>query len=139
VVADHRTGVVMERTAMGSPMGLVALQPSERELVSALVTSRWQQALGTRGLKDHDPSLSCELQEFSVATPGTMLYWDVSVSVRWVLHMGDQQQTVTAASRRRTYLWPSRTLINSVAINAMRSASAKTDAAIGKLLEPIER
>ena len=121
---------------MGSPVGLVVLQPGERELVSALVTTKWKGALGKRGLDHHDPQLSCQLQEFSVATPGTMLYWDVSTRVQWVLHLGDQQRTVTAASKRRTYVWPSKALIKQVTVEAMNSASAQTEQAIGELLGP---
>jgi hypothetical protein len=133
-VADHRAAIVMERTAMGRPMGLVDLEPGERELVSALVTTKWKGALGKRGLDHYEPQLSCELQEFSVTTPGTMFYWDVSTRVQWVLHLGDQQRTVTAASKRRTFVWPSKTLIKEVTVAAMKSASAQTEQAIGELL-----
>jgi hypothetical protein len=133
-ILDRRAKVVMERTAMGTPMGGIVLQPKETDLVSAIVTSKTQEALAAHPGLVNRPHVSCEIQEFSVTTPGTALYWDATTRVEWVLHVGDQQRTVTATGKQRTYAWPSAAVIKKATMQALQQASTQTGLAMNELL-----
>lgn len=133
-IVDRRAKVVMERTAMGQPMGGIVLQPKESELVSAIVTAKVQEALAAHPGLANEPGVSCEINDFSVTTPSTAFYWDVSTRVEWVLRVGDQQRTVTATGTQRTYLWPSAAVIKTATVQALQQASTQTGLAINELL-----
>jgi len=117
-------------------MGGVVLKPADRELVGSIVRASLGQAFGVHPEPGGTAPLTCELREFAVTTPSTLLYWDATVDVEWLLKAGDREKVVTATGIERTWVWPSASVIKRAVLKALEPATADTTKAVAELVAP---
>lgn len=134
-VTDRRTNIVMERVVAGTlPMSGVVLQPGETDLIASIVTAKLKEAIAAQPKLASPPPVACELTEFSITTPGTILYWDVTTDIAVTLRVGSQQRSLTAHTVARTYWWPSESLIKDVTVEALKVIAIGSGTALGELI-----
>lgn len=132
---DRRANVVMERVFNGTtPMSDVVLQPGAADLIASIVTAKLREAVAAQPSGTSPPPVTCELTEFSITTPGTILYWDVTTDIAITLRVGNQQRAVTAHTVARTYWWPSEALIKDVTVEALKLIAKGSGTALGELV-----
>lgn len=131
-VIDQRAEVVMERTTIGhTSMSGVIFEPSELDLVRAVVGSELSTVRGESGPA---PRVTCLVNEFSVTTPATMLYWDATVDIVLTLQAVGQQREVKAHGVKRTYAWPSEPVIKDAAVAALKTIAKDSSQALREML-----
>lgn len=131
-VIDQRAKVVMERTTIGhTAMSGVIFKPSELELVRAVVGSELSTVRGESGPA---PRVTCLVNEFSVTTPATMLYWDATVDIVLTLQAAGQQREVKAHGVKRTYSWPSESVIKDAAVTALKTIAKDSSQALREMM-----
>jgi hypothetical protein len=134
-VTDRRTNVVMERTAAGDQlMSGVVLQPSATDLIESIIAAKLKQAIAAQPKFARVPPVTCELIVFSITTPATILYWDVTVDIVIALRVGNQQRSLTAHTVTRTYLWPTESLIGTVTVEALKVIATESGPALSELV-----
>jgi outer membrane protein assembly factor BamE (lipoprotein component of BamABCDE complex) len=134
-VMDRRTNIVMERVVAGTmPMSGVVLQPGETDLITAIVTAKLREAIAAQPRSAGRPEVACELTEFSITTPGTILYWDVTTDIAVTLRVGSEQRSLTAHAVARTYWWPTESLIKEVTVKALKVIATGSGTALGELI-----
>jgi hypothetical protein len=134
-VVDRRAKIVMERTTIGhTPMSGVVLRPAETELVKAIVSAKLRESIAAQSSPTDLPGITCEITEFSITTPATILYWDVTADVKLTLRAGDQQRVLTGHAAKRTYAWPSGPLIKSAVLAALKAIVEQSGPALRDLL-----
>src|SRR5438552_14242411 len=125
-VTDRRPKIVMERTALGhKAMSGVVLRPTETELVKAIMITELREAVAAQANSANGPSVACDITEFSITTPATVMYWDVTADIALTLRAGNQQRVVTGRSAKRTYAWPSESLIKAATVEALKGIAAQ--------------
>jgi hypothetical protein len=121
-VVDARTVIRMELTTVGTiSMGRIALQPSEVELVRALVAPRLGAVAGP---------VRCDIRVFDVLTPATAFYWDVTTNVDLLLRLPSGERAATGSATERTYSYPSEEIIGRVTAGALKQAGAQVEKAL---------
>jgi hypothetical protein len=134
-VADRRAKIVMERTTVGAmAMSGVVLLPTETDLIKSVITAKLQEAIAARPKSASTPPVTCELTEFSITTPATVLYWDVTTDIAVTLRVGDQRRSLTAHAVRRTYTWPSESLIKAATVEALKQIATASGPALSELI-----
>lgn len=134
-VIDRRSRITLERTTIGHrTMSSVVLRPSETELIKTLMVTKPEESLpagtGLTGML----AVRCDIDDFSITTPATALYWDVTKSVALTLQAGDRQKTLTGHAVKRTYVWPSNALLKTTTVEALKSIAAQSGPALRELL-----
>lgn len=131
-VVDRRTRIVLERTTIGHmSMSGVAFDPGEIDLIRAVVGTELSKAREASG---SSTPLTCLVNEFSVTTPATVLYWDVTVDVALTLQAGQHQRQVKAHAVKRTYAWPSEAVIAQDAVAALKTIATESEKALREML-----
>lgn len=139
-VVDQRTKVVMERTTIGhTAMSGVRLEPGEIDLVRSIVAAQVHAAAAALPDATRTTPVACEITEFAVTTPATMLYWDATTDIAVTLRVGDQQRSVQGHGVRRTYAWPSDDIIKTAAVEALKQLAGASDAALREMLAQAAR
>jgi hypothetical protein len=134
-VTDRRTRVVMERTTIGHMlMSGVVLQPSEVDLIKSIVTAKLKEAIAAQPESASAPPVTCELTAFSVTTPATALYWDVTTDIAITLRAGEQERSLKAHAVKRTYSWPSESLIRTATVEALKEIATASGPALSELI-----
>ncbi len=131
-VVDRRERREMVRSSLGVKMSGIRVLPEEREAVEQLVegsASRTLAAAPEAVARDY----ACDLVEFSITTPSTLVYWDATAKLRWDVRSGDRVRTVEATGTERTYLWPSAAVLHRAVAKALADARTRTDAALREL------
>ncbi|MGZ5132308.1 MAG: hypothetical protein ACXWIQ_02005 [Caldimonas sp.] len=137
-VTDIRTVAArsLERTTLGAvSMGRIDLQPPVPELVQAVVEARADEALARRGVSEPQ-AVGCAIRVFDIATPATLLYWDVRARVELGLRVRGQERTVSGAATERTYFWPTAEVIARVTTVALLRLGTEAGQALDELLAP---
>ncbi|MFO1394000.1 MAG: DUF2846 domain-containing protein [Steroidobacteraceae bacterium] len=131
-VVDQRAKVVMERTTIGhTAMSGVVFDPNEIELIRAVVGSELSIVRGTTGPARQ---VTCLVNEFSVTTPATALYWDATVDIVLTLQAGSQQREIKAHGVKRTYTWPSDSVIKDAAVTALKTIAKDSGQALREIV-----
>jgi len=126
----------MERTTIGHmSLSGVVMQPGEIDLIKAIMAAKLQDAMESQPKPAGGLPVTCELTEFSVTTPATALYWDVTTDIAVTLHIGDQQRSLTAHAAKRTYSWPSESLIKTTTVDALKVIATKSGAALSEMIK----
>jgi predicted small lipoprotein YifL len=129
-VVDRRANSEMRRTSLGVKMGGVRVQPGELEIVERLVEGSESRVLGEPG---DGAAYTCELTEFSLTTPSTLLYWDATAKLAWSIRVGERVRTIEATGTERTWVWPSAQVLHAALAKALGDARTRTDAAFREL------
>lgn len=136
-VSDSRDTTALERTTIGQvSLGQVEVVPPLPELVGAIVSAK---AAGIPVEIDtgEDPLvIYCDLRRFSIETPATLLYWDIESRIDVVLRVGDRDREVSASAVQRTWVYPSRQLLEQVTREALVDLSERIEPALRELLSP---
>lgn len=131
---DLRKGSGFKRTAaFGISMGRISLDRTVRELVSTMIETKSDEILGRQGGSQPE-EIACEIRTFEIATPATLLYWDVNTNIELLLRVRGQERSVSAMATERTYIWPSEEMITRVVNEALRQAEEKSGQALQELL-----
>ncbi|WP_156485869.1 hypothetical protein [Crenobacter luteus] len=104
--------------AFGVPMGNIAFNPPEAQVVQHLLEtelSRKLAASGGRGARSYE----CDLIEFGANTVTTPLYWDVVGRVRLALKADGKKLDLRGEKTERTYLWPGESVVASTVEGAL--------------------
>jgi hypothetical protein len=134
-VADLRGKVVMERTTIGHiDMGHVVLKPNEVQLLQAVLEAVLNDLPPAQRSQAAATPVSCQLKEFAVTTPATVMYWDATTDISVVLSAGGQQRSLTARGKKRTYSWPSSAVIKAATVEALDAIAADSGPAMRELL-----
>lgn len=132
-VTDIRKDAHLERTTLGGvSLGRITLKPPEIELVQKLVEMKADEVLLRRG-ETEPQTVLCGIRVFMIATPATLVYWDINTTIELVLRVRGQDRTVSAAATERTFIWPSEEMIQRVTTEALRQAGEETGRALNEL------
>lgn len=135
---DRRTKVVLERTTIGhTTMSSVELQPGEVELVRSIVAAQVQQVAAGWAAGTRLPPVTCEVTEFAVTTPATVLYWDATTDIAVTLRVGDQQRMLAGRGVKRTYAWPSEEVLKTATLSALKQFATASEAALREMLAAV--
>jgi hypothetical protein len=133
-LADLRKETGFQRTAaFGVSMGRISLDRTVPELVSIMIGTKSDETLARQGGSQPE-EITCEIRAFEIATPGTLLYWDVNTRIELLLRVRGQEREVSATATERTYIWPSEKLITRVVNEALRQAEEESELALQELL-----
>ena len=133
-VTDIRREATLERTTIGAvSLGRVRLEPSEPELVRAVIEASANEVLARRG-GTGPVTILAGIRVFDVVTPATPLYWDVTTTIELVLRVQGQDRTVSGTATERTFVWPSEEMIARVTAEALRRLGADAGRALEELL-----
>jgi len=131
-MTDRRLDSTLERTTIGKlSLGDITLVPPETELVEALVAAQ-----AAREGIDAGRTLFADVREFTITTPATALYWDVVTTIEVVVRLGDRQQTVTGSGKARTWVYPTKKVIERVTRDALSELAKALAPALAALKEP---
>ncbi len=134
LITDLRKETGFQRTAAFSvSMGRIILDPTAPELVSTMIETKSDEILGRQGGSQPE-EITCEIRVFEIATPATLLYWDVNTRIELLLRVRGQDREVSATATERTYIWPSEEMITRVVNEALRQAEEKSERALQELL-----
>jgi hypothetical protein len=134
-VEDVREIAALERTTIGQvSLGRIEVVPPLPELVGAIVS--WKAAGIPVGIDAGEEPLviSCGLRRFSIETPATLLYWDIRSSIDVVLKVAGRTRDISASATARTWVYPSRKLLEQVTRKALLDLSEQVEAALAELL-----
>lgn len=134
LVTDSRKETEFRRTTIVDTfMSRIALHPPVSELVGRIVEARADRVLaGLAGATAE--SIECDITAFDIATPATILYWDVETRLEWTLRVRGRTGTVRASASERTWRWPSEDIIGRVVREALRQAGEEIDRTLRELL-----
>jgi hypothetical protein len=137
-MSDVRNGASPERTTIGQiSLGQIEVVPPLAELVGAVVSAKAGGIAAELPAGDDDeplPVIRCELRGFSIETPATLLYWDIESRIEVVLSVGEQVRAVEASAGARTWVYPSRKLLEKVTREALVNLAEEIDAPLRELL-----
>jgi hypothetical protein len=134
-VVDLRSKVVMERTTIGHiDMGKVVLRPNEVQLLQAVLEAVLNELPTAQRSQATATPVSCQLKEFAVTTPASVMYWDATTDISLVLSAAGQQRSLSARGKKRTYSWPSSTVIKAATVEALGAIAADSGPAMRELL-----
>jgi hypothetical protein len=132
-VTDIRKDANLERTSIGGvSMGRITLKPPEIELVQKLVEMKADEVLLRRD-EIAPQTVLCGIRVFMIATPATLVYWDINTTIELVLRVRGQDRTVSGAATERTFVWPSDEMIQRVTTDALRQSGEETGRALTEL------
>ncbi|MCF8159889.1 MAG: hypothetical protein K9J76_04240 [Polaromonas sp.] len=132
-VTDIRKDLNLERTSIGGvSMGRTTLKPPEIELVQKLVEMKADEVLLRRG-ETEPQTVLCGIRVFMIATPATVVYWDINTTIELVLRVRGQDRTVSGAATERTFIWPSDEIIQRVTTEALRQSGEDAGRALTEL------
>ncbi|MCU0976669.1 MAG: hypothetical protein MUC71_10235 [Steroidobacteraceae bacterium] len=140
-VNDIRETVALERTTIGEvSLGAIEVVPPLPQLVGTIVSARAAGMPFQSGAGEDPPVIYCDLRRFSIETPATLLYWDIKSRIDVVLRVGDRDREVSASAKARTWVYPSKTLLEQVTREALLDLSEKVEPALAELLSapPVE-
>jgi outer membrane protein assembly factor BamE (lipoprotein component of BamABCDE complex) len=133
-VIDRRTRIILERTTIGMPMSAVMLQPREIDLIRLIIAAKLKEAIQALEKPMSVRTVTCELTEFSITTPGTLLYWDVTADIAVTLGVGNRRRSLTAHKVARTYFWPSELILTTVTADALKVIAIDAGPALRELI-----
>lgn len=140
---DAVGALIGERTTVGNmSMGMIELAPPATQAVGDMLRAE----LGAAGYRtdeaDAPVRIVAQMKKFQVATPATMLYWDLNGEIELGLvatgSAGRRHETrYTAQCTDRTFDYPSEDLIRGVVQACLKTIGAKlrNDAALAALLD----
>lgn len=137
-LADVRTeaGRELERTALGAvPMGAIYLHPAVPDLVQAIVEAKADEWLARHAVIEPQ-TVHCGIFVFEIATPATLLYWDVRSRIELGLRVQGRERTISAAASERTFLWPSQEIVTRVTNMALERLGGEVERALDELMPP---
>ena len=135
-VVDRRRRIVMERTTIGNiPLSGVVLQPSEADLIKLTIAAKLKEVMEGQPQLAGAAPVTCDLTEFSVTTPATALYWDMTTDIAVTLRVGDQQRALTGHAVKRTYAWPSESLIKTTTVEALKMIATASGPALSEMIK----
>lgn len=119
-VSDIRDSTTLERTTIGQvSLGRIEVVPPLPELVGAIVAAKVGKVAFEVPAGGEPPVIYCGLRRFTVETPATLLYWDIESRIEVVLRVGDQDREVVASAKERTWVYPSKKLLEKVTREAL--------------------
>lgn len=134
IITDLRKERRFQRTAaFGVAMDRIIQDPTVPELVSTMVETKSDEILGRQDASQPE-EITCEIRTFEIATPATLLYWDVNTRIELLLRVRGQDREVSATATERTYIWPSEEMITRVVNEALRQAEEKSGRVLQELL-----
>ena len=137
-VVDVRTeaGRELERTTIGAvSMGKIHLEPTAPVLIQAIVEAKADALLARRSVIEPQ-DVHCGLFAFEIATPATLLYWDVRARIEVGLRVQGRERTISAAAAERTFSWPSQELVTRVTNMALERLGGEAEQVLDELLLP---
>ncbi len=136
LITDSRKETEFRRTTIFDTfMSGISLHPPVSELVGRIVEARADRILA--GLDGATPeSIECDITTFDIATPATILYWNVETRLEWTLRARGQTRTVRTSASERTFLWPSKDIIGKALHEALRQAGDDVERQLRALLVP---
>ena len=114
-------------------MSQITIQPEVSEVVKAIIETKADQILASQ-VEKQPVVIECEMRAFEIATPATLLYWDITSKIELLLQIRGQQQTVSAVAQERTYIWPSEEMLTRVVKDALRQIGEESERALKELL-----
>lgn len=133
-ITDSRKEKNYQRTTIGGiSMSQIVVQPEIPEVVKTMVETKADQSLSSQ-VEKQPVAIECEIRVFEIATPATLLYWDVTSKIELLLQTRGQQQTVSAVAYERTYIWPSEEMLTRVVKDALRQIGEESERALKELL-----
>jgi hypothetical protein len=138
-VSDIRETTALERTTVGQvSLGQIDVVPPLPELIGAVVSAKASgipvEPAGEEAGVAEPPVIYCGLRRFSIETPATLLYWDIESRIEIVLRVGEQEREVAASAKARTWVYPSKTLLEKVTREALVDLAARLDEPLAELL-----
>lgn len=119
-VSDLRDSTALERTTIGQvSLGRVEVVPPMPELVGAIVAAKASGIAFEVPPDGEPPVIHCGLRRFTIETPATLLYWDIESRIEVVLRVGDRNREVVASAKERTWVYPSKKLLENVTLAAL--------------------
>lgn len=132
-VYDARTKTEMERTALGTSMGVVEFSPPEVEIIRSIVTAQGNSVLAKAG-RPGRAKIVCGIRKFDVKTPSTVAYWDMTVDIEILLRVEDRQLIARGSATERTWIWPTQERLQEVSDTAIETLSLDIAATLASLL-----
>ena len=134
-VSDIRESTSFERTAIGHvSLGQIEVVPPLPELVGAIVSAKAAGIPVEIDTGEEPLVIYCGLRRFSIETPATLLYWDIQARIDILLRAGDRDRGVAASAKARTWVYPSKTLLEQVTREALLDLAGKVEPALVELL-----
>ena len=134
-VSDVRETTALERTTIGEvSLGQIEVVPPLPELVGAIVSAKAAGIPVEIDTGEEPLVIYCDLRRFSIETPATLLYWDITSRIDIVLRVGDRDREVSAGATARTWVYPSRKLLEQVTREALVDLTGKLEPALVELL-----
>lgn len=119
-VSDIRESAALERTTIGQvSLGRIEVAPPLPELVGTIVAAKAGGIAFAVPPGGEPPVIHCGLRRFTIETPATLLYWDIQSRIELVLRVGDQDREVVASAKARTWVYPSKALLEKVTREAL--------------------
>jgi hypothetical protein len=133
-VTDLRSSLNLERTTFQMSMGRIELKPPPTDLVGDIVATEAAITLSQNPGTAPPSVIYCGLREFTIETPNTLAYWDIHTRIVLVLRIGTMDRDVQASARTRTWIYPSKTLVEQVTRDALRDLAASLAPALTELM-----
>jgi len=134
-MSDIRDSVSPERTTLlNVRIGQIDFYPEEVDLVGGIVAAKASQALAAGGGRVPPEVVYAGLRRFSIETPATALYWDIETQIEMVLRVAGRDREVAASATTRTWLYPSKRLIERVTRQALQALATDLEPALRELL-----
>lgn len=140
-VDDLRESDASGRTTIGQvSLGRFEVAPALPELIGAIVSAKaggitLEPAPGA-GETAEPPVIYCGLRRFSIETPPTLGYLDIESRIEVVLRVGDRSREIASSAKARTWVYPSKQLLEKVTREALLDLAEKLDAPLRELLAP---
>lgn len=135
-LSDIREKLSLERSSLHMSLGKVTLRPGESELVQAVVAAKAAAFFEANRNIAVPNTIYCGMKKFVIETPSTILYWDVKTTIEIILRVGERDHVVTGDARERTYLYPTRALIDKVTRQALGKVADGIGLALNDLAAP---
>jgi hypothetical protein len=134
-VADVRETTALERPTIGQvSLGQIEVVPPLPELVGAIVSAKAAGIPVEIDTGEEPFVIYCDLRRFSIETPASLLYWDIKSRIDIVLRVGERDREVSASATQRTWVYPSRLLLEQVTREALVDLSGQLDPVLRELL-----
>jgi hypothetical protein len=130
--SDIRETVLVRSVANISEV--ITLEPSEPELVRAIVTAKTGAFLKANPGRTVPQVIYCGLRKFVLATPSTLLHADIKVTIEIVLRVGQQDRVVAGEAGDRSYVGATHRQIEKVIRQALAGVADGIDPALTSLL-----
>ena len=98
------------KLAFELPIGNIYFNPTEVNLVKSVLELELTKLMNEKNIQTK-MDFSCDIIEFAVYTPATLLYWDVTGRIRLVLRQNGKEYDLFGTHTERTYVWPTETII----------------------------